>query len=118
MILLTLLILSFLKLCLLKPKTTKMEEQVYQFKLDTLRKVWHRQYISVIAGSEKEAIEKAIKLAKEEDEFGYIEEDADYGEYLLEAGIEQVTVEENEGNPTVELEYDNQVIWSNTQIKA
>lgn len=88
----------------------------YTFKLDTLQKVWHRQWITIEGDSEREAIDKAIEIAKEEEEFGCIEE-VEYSEYLLEAGTEQVTVEENEGNATIELIYDDQTLWTNNQVK-
>ena len=90
---------------------------IYSFKLDTLQKVWHRQWFEVEASSEKEAIEKAIEVAKEEEEYGEIGEEVTYSEYLIEAGTEQVLVEENEGNPTIELIYDDQTLWTNNQIK-
>lgn len=72
----------------------------YRFKLDSLQKVWYRNYITIEADSEKEAIEKAILFAQEE-----------------KAGVIRVKPEENEGNSTVELEYDNQIIWTNEQSK-
>lgn len=113
MVLLGLLILSLFKLCLTKRK--KME---YRFKLDSLQKVWYRNYITVEADSEKEAIEKAILLAQEESELGYIDvENSEYTEYLFEAGVIGLKPEENEGNSTVELEYDDQIIWTNEQSK-
>ena len=40
-----------------------------------------------------------------------------YSEYLIEAGTEQVSVQENKGNPTIELIYDDQTLWTNNQIK-
>ncbi len=89
----------------------------YSFKLDTLQKVWHRQWFEVEAKTEKEAIEKAIELAKEEEEYGEMDEEVTYSEYLIEAGIEQVSVQENKGNPTIELIYDDQTLWTNNQIK-
>lgn len=89
----------------------------YNFKLDTLQKVWHRQWFEVDADTEKEAIEKAIELAKEEEEYGEMSENVNYSEYLIEAGTEQVLVEEHEGNATIELIYDEQTLWANNQIK-
>ena len=89
----------------------------YSFKLDTLQKVWHRSWFEVDAETEKEAIEKAIELAKEEEEYGEMDEEVIYSEYLIEAGTEQVLVEENEGNATVELIYGDLTLWTNNQIK-
>jgi len=88
----------------------------YRFKLDTLLKVWHRTWFEIEAETEKEAIEKAIKAAKEEEEYGGINEDIIDSEYL-ETGTEQVSVEENEGNSTIELIYDDKILWTNNQIK-
>ena len=90
---------------------------IYSFKLDTLQKVWHRQWFEVDAETEKEAIEKAIELTKEQEEYGEMGEEVTYSEYLIEAGTEQVLVEENEGNATIELIYNEQTIWTNNQIK-
>lgn len=108
MILLTVILLVVLKLLI--------KIMNYTFKLDTLQKVWYRNYITIEAESEKEAIVKAIELAKEELEDGFISQEVDYGEYILET-VEPVFVEENQGNATVELEYDNQIIWTNNQVK-
>lgn len=83
----------------------------FHFHLDNKETVWRRSHCTIEAESEEEALKKMKEVALLDDFFTHSND----SEILFETSYE-LSYEENENQPTVEVYYNNKMVADNTPI--